>query len=403
MAHHHHEDVLMGGAGFDEVGSTNLFPSLSEPGHSFQFVSATSSTGSAAMIPRDGVKIKAKKKHEKKEKYKEKNAKGLQEFKYKYKRLRRKAKEFVFVNAALADEITYTEQLLVKAKAERKFLLKKLFQYLPMTENQALQSTAALKSLAANFHGNLPPTVLGPVHPSSSMTGHASKKKHASKHGGSSKKKKELKSKQANGTEKPKRKKPGTAMKRKVQSIPVGEDGSPKFPVVLGGLTVHDLGEIAYDRPGFHSERYIWPVGYCSSRLYPSMITPENRVLYTCKILDGGSEPVFEITPEDCKDQPITASTATACHCAVLRRLNKARGKETTNTGSGPEFFGYSHPTVQYLIQSIADVTRLEKYKWVKFELPSKGPVPFMSTPDTFDLAANANTDSEGPFSESED
>ena len=81
----------------------------------------------------------------------------------------------------------------------------------------------------------------------------------------------------------------------------------------------------------------------------------------------------FEITPEDCKDQPITASTATACHCAVLRRLNKARGKETTNTGSGPEFFGYSHPTVQYLIQSLSNVNNLEKYKWVKFELPAKG------------------------------
>lgn len=86
----------------------------------------------------------------------------------------------------------------------------------------------------------------------------------------------------------------------------------------------------------------------------------------------------FEITPEDCKDQPITASTATACHCAVLRRLNKARGKETTNTGSGPEFFGYSHPTVQYLIQSLADVNKLDKYKWVKFELPTKGTGKFV-------------------------
>ena len=28
---------------------------------------------------------------------------------------------------------------------------------------------------------------------------------------------------------------------------------------------------------------------------------------------------------------------------------------------------------MQYLIQSFADVKRLEKYKWVKFELPVKG------------------------------
>ncbi len=29
--------------------------------------------------------------------------------------------------------------------------------------------------------------------------------------------------------------------------------------------------------------------------MYPSMITPENRVMYTCKILDGGSEPVVSL------------------------------------------------------------------------------------------------------------
>ena len=60
-------------------------------------------------------------------------------------------------------------------------LLKKLFQYLPMTESQALQSTAALKSLAANFHGNLPPTVLGPVPPSEHPPPQYAKKKKSSK------------------------------------------------------------------------------------------------------------------------------------------------------------------------------------------------------------------------------
>ncbi len=75
-----------------------------------------------------------------------------------------------------------------------RFLLKKLFHYLPMTENQALQSSAALKSLAANFHGNLPPTVLGPVHPSTMPRAQGSKKKQKSKR--SDKKKKDSKSKQ---------------------------------------------------------------------------------------------------------------------------------------------------------------------------------------------------------------
>ncbi|XP_065056672.1 transforming growth factor beta regulator 1-like [Rhopilema esculentum] len=400
-----HEDVLMSSGGFDPIGTTNLFPSLSEPGHSFPFVAGFSGERAndhpESQDDERDKKFRKKKKHQdhaNMESFKSKRKKVSEHYKYKLKKLRRKAKHLVFENAALSDEISYTEQLLVKAKGDRKMLLKKLFQYLPMTESQALQSSAALKSLAANFHGNLPPTVLGPVQPSGQTTTQYTKKKKNNKVN-ANKKKKDMISKQ----EKPKRKKPGTAMKRKVQSIPVDEDGMPVFPLVLGGLTVHELGEVIYDRTGFHSERYIWPVGYCSSRLYPSMITPENRVIYTCKILDGGSEPMFEITPEDCKEQPITASTATACHCAVLRRLNKARGKETTNTGSGPEFFGYSHPTVQYLIQSLADVTKLEKYKWVKFELPAKGTVPFRERFTEYgDSTANPNSGTEGSSSGSE-
>ena len=41
-----HEDALMASGGFDPMGATNLFPSLSEPGLSFQF---------APNVPGDGV------------------------------------------------------------------------------------------------------------------------------------------------------------------------------------------------------------------------------------------------------------------------------------------------------------------------------------------------------------
>ncbi len=45
----HEEDVLLASGGFTEVGSTNLFPSLSEPGPSFQF---PSTNGQSDVIPR---------------------------------------------------------------------------------------------------------------------------------------------------------------------------------------------------------------------------------------------------------------------------------------------------------------------------------------------------------------
>ena len=51
-------------------------------------------------------------------------------------------------------------------------------------------------------------------------------------------------------------------------------------------------------------------------------------------------------------------------------RFSSNRGRDASNTGSGPEFFGFSHPTIQYLIQSLPGARKCTKYQWVKFELP---------------------------------
>lgn len=41
--------------------------------------------------------------------------------------------------------------------------MKRLFQYLPMTESQVLQSTQALKALENTFPGKIPKSILSPV------------------------------------------------------------------------------------------------------------------------------------------------------------------------------------------------------------------------------------------------
>ena len=64
------------------------------------------------------------------------------------------------------------------------------------------------------------------------------------------------------------------------------------FPIVIGTLKVLDLGYIVPDRPAFHSERYLLPVGYTSIRTYPSMHDPAKKCEYTCRILDGGEAPL---------------------------------------------------------------------------------------------------------------
>lgn len=49
--------------------------------------------------------------------------------------------------------------------------------------------------------------------------------------------------------------------------------------------------QIITDRVLFHDESAIYPVGFCSTRMFASMKSPDQQCLYTCQIKDGGSGP----------------------------------------------------------------------------------------------------------------
>lgn len=84
-----------------------------------------------------------------------------------------------------------------------------------------------------------------------------------------------------------------TVVKRKtLVPVPVDSSGLPVFPVNLGSLSVHSLGEIITDRLTFHDEDLIYPVGFCSTRVYGSLSDPTSPCIYTCMILDGGNAPM---------------------------------------------------------------------------------------------------------------
>lgn len=50
------------------------------------------------------------------------------------------------------------------------------------------------------------------------------------------------------------------------------------------------------------------------------------------------------------------------------------RDRQATNSGSGPEFFGYSNPTILNLLQKLPNAGRCSKYKFLKFDSPEKPP-----------------------------
>ena len=53
---------------------------------------------------------------------------------------------------------------------------------------------------------------------------------------------------------------------KRAYDMPKDEHGNFIMPAQVGMHTILSLGTVIYDRPNFHSERYIWPVGYCAQR-----------------------------------------------------------------------------------------------------------------------------------------
>ncbi|XP_046388061.1 transforming growth factor beta regulator 1 [Ischnura elegans] len=279
----------------------------------------------------------------------------------KYKKLKRYVKNMVFENAAICDQVAQLQEKLLIVHEERRYLLKKIYH---------LQAVADMENQLQSQQLTRPASITSTHAPSSSQESPSVSKKNAAKR----------KSSEIPDMAKlnPKVKKTVTTkMKKIVQPIPLDITGRPVFPIVLGGLTVHSLGEVVSDRSGYHTEEFIYPVGFCSTRVYGSLKDPERKCVYTCKILDGGSSPRFEIVADSDLDAPLVGHSASQCHLLLLRHINRALGVDVVNMkGRGPEFFGFSHPTIQNLIQSSPGTRKCSSYKWIKFEVSRTGETP---------------------------
>jgi len=166
---------------------------------------------------------------------------------------------------------------------------------------------------------------------------------------------------------------------RKVMYVEKDEDGNYRLPVQIGALTLLSLGQVIWNREGFHNDRYIWPVGYSVQRSYMSMIHPDTNTNYTCTIEDGGDAPQFRITPEDAKEEELVSGTATGVWTTIVKRANAIRQRDVSNSVSGPEYFGFAHPTIAKMIQDLPGAERCGRYKWQN--LTSMPPGPSNSRP----------------------
>ena len=143
------------------------------------------------------------------------------------------------------------------------------------------------------------------------------------------------------------------------------ESGAPLLPMsITEKLELVALGEIVYDRPGFHNERHLFPVGFKSRREHASLIDPNGRTTYTNEILDnGGAGAVFRVTPDDAPDRFEEHDSASGAWVALEKKVLESRSiKREKVTVRGTEMFGFSHPTISMLIQELENVDKCPKF-----------------------------------------
>ena len=141
-------------------------------------------------------------------------------------------------------------------------------------------------------------------------------------------------------------------------------DGSPSLPRDFGFCTVQALGTIS-SRKGFHSTRYIYPVGYTILRRFLSISNPYQRTFYRCCILDSPQGPEFQMIPTDNPHRALIGDSADDVWHAVSQAAKVVRGAPLSPNRaqpaliSGEEFFGLERAEVRAMIQELPRATEL--------------------------------------------
>ncbi|XP_068779318.1 transforming growth factor beta regulator 1 isoform X2 [Struthio camelus] len=328
-------------------------------------------------------------------------------YRLKYSRLRRAAKALVFENAALCDEIARLEAKFLRARDERRFLLARLLQLralpAPGPDEPPAEAAGRRARRGARQDGS---RVDGPRADGSRPDGPRTDERRPNGPRGDERRPNGPRAdeRRPNGPRGDERRPNGPRTDERRPNGPRGDgprpdgprgasradgprgaarrrggergwrraaaeagSGGPTLPLALGPLTVHSLGRVPADRPGFRQAAAIFPLGYRSTRLFASARRPARRCLYTCRIADGGAAagPRFEIVAEDEPGRVMAGPTPDACHARLLEALAAARGRRgaAPAPGAGADFFGLTHPAVHGLLRGRPGVRRCGGYR----------------------------------------
>ena len=115
------------------------------------------------------------------------------------------------------------------------------------------------------------------------------------------------------------------------------------LPILFGvHLGIESIGRID-PRPTYHTERFIFPVGFRSTRYYVDYTSITQRVKYVCDILDGGDlGPLFLVTNPRDPLNPASHRSSTGAWKEINSRVQNAKHhrKGTKNSAAGGSFVG---------------------------------------------------------------
>lgn len=154
-------------------------------------------------------------------------------------------------------------------------------------------------------------------------------------------------------------------------NIRLNEDGLPELPLNLTPSScILSFGTIVYDRPGFHTEKYIYPAGYKITKQYRSTINPSERVKYICEIIDnGGPGPLFRVTNEKNPEISFEGVSPTSPWSMILKIVQKMRENDAAKqlSISGPDYYGLAAPETIYVIQHMKNADKCQGYVFREF------------------------------------
>ena len=144
------------------------------------------------------------------------------------------------------------------------------------------------------------------------------------------------------------------------------------YAIRIGNMILHNIGQLLpyqLSSSNFHTQNFIYPIGYRATRFYWSMRNAFKRCRYLCRITEKDNIPEFSITiiEEGFDKEVISASTPDSLWSQILERLEDLRIKNDLVKifpvyFKGEYLFGLTEPHVIRLIESLPGVENLTNY-----------------------------------------